>query len=118
MGGDTGPTAPAVVYGRCMMHSAAEHQGMPRAGGKGQGLVRTRGDDIVQAAHVGGQPCAPSLEDGADLPEFSPSRAHLLLEGFYGDHLHHNVMAYLDGFILYNAMWKRSWRQLATQLDM
>ena len=37
-----------------------------------------------------GQPCAPHIEEGADLTGFTLAHAHSLLVEVYGDHLHHN----------------------------
>ena len=31
----------------------------------------------------------PPPEENTDLPGFTPERAHLLLQGVYGDYLHH-----------------------------
>ena len=34
--------------------------------------------------------CVSLLEKNADLLEFTPERAHILLQGVYGDFPHHN----------------------------
>ena len=39
----------------------------------------------------------PPLEENTDLPDFTPERANLLLQGVYGDYLHHNNGLHLDG---------------------
>ena len=56
----------------------------------------------VEVVCVGG--CA-SPEGNADLPDFTPERAHLLLQGFYGDYLHQNGGSHLDGGVADNAIW-------------
>ena len=38
-------------------------------------------------------------EENADLPDFTPESAHLLLQVVYGDYPHHNNGLYLDGGI-------------------
>ena len=57
----------------------------------------------------------PPLEENADLLVFVPERAHMLLQGVYGDFLHHNDGSHLEGVIVDNALWKRRWRRLAAQ---
>ena len=54
-------------------------------------------------------------EETADLLGFTPERAHLLLQGVYGDLLHHNDRLHLDGGVTYDAVWKRRWRRIAAQ---
>ena len=39
----------------------------------------------------------PPPEENADLLYFTPEHAHLLLQGFYGDLLHHNNWFHLYG---------------------
>ena len=58
----------------------------------------------------------PHPEENADLPEFTPERAHLLLQRVYGDFLHHNDGLHLDRGIADNALWQRCWRRLVEQL--
>ena len=41
----------------------------------------------------------PPPEKNADLLGFTPERAHLLLQGVYGDFPHHNDGLHLDGGI-------------------
>ena len=60
-------------------------------GGNGRGHMRGGG--------------SPLPEENADLPGFTPERVHLLLQGFYGDFLHHNDKAHLDRGIVDNAEW-------------
>ena len=55
----------------------------------------------VEVARVGGD--VPPPEENTDLPGFHPERAHLLLQGVYGDFLHHNNGLHLDGGISDNA---------------
>ena len=62
---------------------------------------------------MGGDATPP--EENADFPVFYPERAHLLLQGVYGDFLHHNDGLHLDGGIADNAAWQRRWRRLAAQ---
>ena len=47
----------------------------------------------------------PPPEENADLPDFTPECAHLLLQEFYGDFSHHNDGSHLDGGIAYDALW-------------
>ena len=49
---------------------------------------------IVVHPHVSPQ------EEGTDLPEFVPTRIHLLLEEEYGDFPHHNDGSHLDAGVL------------------
>ena len=65
----------------------------------------------VEVTCVGGDATPP--EENADLPGFTPERAHLLLQGVYGDFLHHNEGSHLDGGITDDATWQRRWRRLA-----
>ena len=46
----------------------------------------------------------PPLEENADLPDFTPERAHLLLQGVYGDYPHHNNGLHLDGRVADDAI--------------
>ena len=54
-------------------------------------------------------------EENADLPGFTPERAHLFLQGVYGDFLYHNDGSHLDMGIADDAAWQRCWRRLAAQ---
>ena len=45
----------------------------------------------VEVTRVGGDATPP--EENADLPGFTPERAHLLLQGVYGDFPHHRRRA-------------------------
>ena len=58
----------------------------------------------------------PPLEENAELPDFTPERAHLLLRVVYGDFPHHNDGSHLDGGVADDAIWKRRWHRLAAQL--
>ena len=58
---------------------------------------------------------ATPTEENSDLLGFHPERAHLLLQGFYGDFPHHNNGSHLDGGIADNAAWQRLWRRIAAQ---
>ena len=58
---------------------------------------------------------ATSPEENADLPGFTSEHAHLLLQGVYGDLLHHNDGSHLDGGIADDAAWQRRWRRLTAQ---
>ena len=58
---------------------------------------------------------ATSSEENSDLPGFQPDRAHLLLQGVYGNFLHHNDGAHLDRGITDGAICQRCWCQLADQ---
>ena len=68
---------------------------------------------MVDVTCVGGDVNPP--EGTADLPGFHPERAHLLLQGVYGDFPHHNDGSHLDRGIADDALWKRRWRRLAAQ---
>ena len=57
----------------------------------------------------------PSLEENADLPEFTPERAHLLLHGVYGDFPHHNNGSHLEGGVVDDALCQYCWRWIAAQ---
>ena len=48
----------------------------------------------VEVVCVGGD--GAPLEENADHPDFTPERAHLLLQGVYGYFLHHNNGSHLD----------------------
>ena len=67
----------------------------------------------LEVIHVGGN--VPSPEENADLPGFHPERAHLLLQGVYGDFLHHNNGSHLDRGIMDEDVWQRCWHQIAAQ---
>ena len=56
----------------------------------------------------------PPSEENSDLPDLAPEHVQLLLQGFYGDFLHHNNGLHLDGGDLENAIWQRRWHRLAT----
>ena len=58
----------------------------------------------------------PPPEENADLPDFTPECAHLLLQEFYGDFPHHNNGSHLDGGDTDNTIWQRRWRRLAAKL--
>ena len=42
----------------------------------------------------------PPPEENADLPGFTLERAHLLLQGVYGDFPHHKNRSHLEGGVL------------------
>ena len=65
----------------------------------------------VEVIRVGGDVTPP--EENADLPGFHPERAHLLLQGVYGDFLHQNDGSHLDGGIVNDTACQRRWRRLA-----
>ena len=54
-------------------------------------------------------------EENADLLGFTLERAHLLLQGVYGDFLHHNDGSHLDRGIADDDAWQRCWRRIAAQ---
>ena len=62
---------------------------------------------------MGGEATPP--EENADLTVLHPERAHLVLLGFYGDFLHHNDRAHLDGGIADDNVCQRRWRRLTAQ---
>ena len=57
----------------------------------------------------------PPLEENADLPGFTPEGVHLLLQGVYGDFLHHNDESHLDRGVVDDAVWQKFWRRLTAQ---
>ena len=57
----------------------------------------------------------PPPEENADLSELTPKIAHLLLQEVYGDFPHHKDGLHLDGGIVDDALWQRSWRRLEVQ---
>ena len=67
----------------------------------------------VEFRCVGGD--ATPQEENTDLLGFTPERAHLLLQGVYGDFPHHNDGSHLDGGIADDAAWQRCWHRLAAQ---
>ena len=58
------------------------------------------------AVRISGQYHASPQKYGTNLPDFEPSRVHLLFQGVYGYHLHHNNGLHLDGVVAYNTVWK------------
>ena len=56
-------------------------------------------------------------EEGDNFQGFIPYQFHQLLVEVYGDHLHHNYGIHLDRDMADEALWKRRWRRLATQLS-
>ena len=54
-------------------------------------------------------------EENKDLPDFTPERAHLLLQGVYGYYLHPNNWSHLDRGVMDNTICQHCWRQLAAQ---
>ena len=67
----------------------------------------------VEVVRVGGD--VPPLEENGDHPEFTPERAHLLLQGVYGDFSHHNDGLHLDRGVADDALWQLHWRRLDAQ---
>ena len=57
----------------------------------------------------------PPPEDNADLRDFTPDRAHLLLQEVYGDFPHQNDGLNLDEGVADDAIWNPRWRRLDTQ---
>ena len=88
-----------------------ERRGIRR---KGTGTERPQGGATVEVIPIGGD--ATLLEENANLQGFTPEHAYLLLQGFYGDFLHHNYESHLEGGILDDALWQHRWRRLAAQL--
>ena len=80
--------------------------------GKDEDIETPRGA-LVEVIHVGGG--ATPLEENVDLLGFTPERAHLLLQGVYGDLSHHNDGSHLDRGIADDAAWQCRWRRLAAQ---
>ena len=67
----------------------------------------------VEVTCVGGG--ATSLEENVDLLGFHPDRAHLLLQGVYGNFPHHNYRTHLERGVADDTAWQRHWRRLAAQ---
>ena len=59
---------------------------------------------MVEVTHVGGGRVPPPMEN-SNLPGFHPERAHLLLQGVYGEFLYHNDGAHLDRGIADDDIW-------------
>ena len=57
----------------------------------------------------------PPPEEYANFPGVTHKRAHQVLQGVYGDFLHHNDEAHLDGEISNDALWQHCWGRLAAQ---
>ena len=74
---------------------------------------RPQGGPQSRSNALGGMP--PPPEENAYLLGFTPERAHLLLQGVYGDLPHHNDGSHLDRGIADDAVWQRRWRRLAAQ---
>ena len=62
---------------------------------------------------MGGDATPP--EENTYLLGFHPERAHLLLQGVYGDFPHQNDGTHLDGGIEDKSAWQRRLRRLAAQ---
>ena len=77
---------------------------------EGTGTERPHGG-AWSRSHSGGYSTHP--EKNADLPEFSPESAHLLLQGVYGDFPHHNNESHMDRGITEDAAWQHCWQRLA-----
>ena len=60
----------------------------------------------------------PPPEENADLPEFTPGCAHLLLQEVYGHFPHHNDGSHLDWGVVDDAIWQHRWLRLAAQSDI
>ena len=60
---------------------------------------------LVEVTRIGGDATPP--EENADLPVFHSERAHLLLQGVYGDFRHHKDGSHRDGGIADDAAWQR-----------
>ena len=74
---------------------------------------RPQGGPQSRSDTWGGMP--PPPEENADLLGFTPERAHLLLQGVYGDFPYHNDGSHLDRGISDDAAWKSHWRRIAAQ---
>ena len=59
----------------------------------------------------------PPQEEGMDLPDVSPARVHLLLQGVYGDLSHHNYGLHLYRGDRDDAVWQCCWFWLAAQFS-
>ena len=55
------------------------------------------------------------MEEVTELQGFTPMRAHLLLQEFYGGFLHHNDGTHLTGGVPGDTVWQSCWRQIAAQ---
>ena len=57
----------------------------------------------------------PYTEEVADLQDFKPKRAHLLLRDIYGDFPHHNNGMHRVGGIPDATTWQSRWRWIAAK---
>ena len=87
-----------------------------RGGAEGEevGLGPPRRRVNLEFVRAGGD--MPPQEEGVDLPEISPTRAYLLLQGVHGDFPHHHDGSHLDGGFPYNNIIQRLCHWLAAQL--
>ena len=74
---------------------------------------RPLGGTQLRSLAWGGDATPP--EESAELLGFHPARAHLLLQGVYGDFPHHNNGLQLGGGIADDPTWQRRWCRLAAQ---
>ena len=82
---------------------------------RGTGTERPHGGPRLRSLTWGGDATHP--EENTDLPGFTPERVRLLLQGVYGDLLHHNNGLHLDRGIADDAAWQRRWRWIAAQSE-
>ena len=93
-------------------HPAGEQE--PRGAEEGEEEDRdTPRGALVEVTCVGGDATPP--EENTDLLGFHPERAHLLLQGVYGDFMYHLNGSHLDGGIVDDAAKQRRRRRLAVQ---
>ena len=82
----------------------------------GDSYRETQRGATVEPVRAGGVTCSPP-DENADLSDFTPKRAHLLLQGVYGDFPHHNDGSYLDRGVEDDSIWQHHWRRISVQLD-
>ena len=83
-------------------------------GRRGRGWRRRDPKGGAGTGHLRWGGRAPPGEN-ADLTGFTPECAHLLLQGVYGDFLHHNDRSHLDGRIVDNSVCQCRWRRIPFQ---
>ena len=51
------------------------------------------------------------MEEGADLPDYTPTPPDQKLSSIYGDHIHNNDGTHMDRGISDDKLWQRLWRR-------
>ena len=88
--------------------------GQPKGGGAPNTACGDRGlpPDVSQQGFLrDGGFAPPSMEEGADLQDFTPARANMLLQEVYGDSPHHKYGMYLIGGVPDTTIWQSHWKK-------